>query len=285
MTLVPFNLLDIYPSTESISELISQVDDLKKCLDSFRPLSPEQAENLQQVFDTEYTYDSNRIEGNTLTLQETALVLEKGVTIGGKPLKEHLEVINHQEAIGYIRDIVNKDVELDERALKDIHAIILKSIDRKNAGAYRRIGVMIRGSKHRPPEPHMVAELMDNYFAFYRQNNETMHPVLLAADMHEKLVTIHPFVDGNGRSARMLMNLILLQQGYPVANISSERDERQDYYTALEAVQTGGSIDHFHRVVLKAVKTALIKYLDVMSPDVEEGKGDYYLERIAPHID
>lgn len=131
----------------------------------------------------------------------------------------------------------------------------------------------------------MVPKLMEDYFAHYEQQKDKEHPVLLAADMHERLVTIHPFVDGNGRTARMVMNLILLQHGFPVANISSEPSERQEYYDSLETAQTGGGQERFQRLILQTVKSGLIKYLDVMSPDVGQGKGKYYLETISPYLE
>ena len=189
---------------------------------------------VQEALAIEYTYESNRIEGNTLTLQETQLVIEKGLTIGGKPLKEHLEAINHNEAIDFIGELVKKESVLDESTLKQIHSIILKSIDRENAGVYRKVPVLISGSTHTPPQPYLLQKLMEDYFQFYEESRKSMHPVVLAAEMHERLVTIHPFIDGNGRTSRLVMNLILLQHGYPIANIRGDSESRLKYYDALE---------------------------------------------------
>lgn len=279
----PFDFSKVYPDTPDLPALLAQVDDLKKCLDSFRPLNPAQAANLQGVYDLEYTYESNRIEGNTLTLRETHLVVDKGLTIGGKPLRDHLEAINHQEAIQYIRDLSDKENPFNEFILKSIHSLILRSIDPPHAGVYRGVPVEIRGSKHLPPQPYLVPKLMEDYFFFYEEAKDRLHPVLLASEMHERLVTVHPFIDGNGRTARLVMNLLLLRNGYPIANISADRAEREAYYDALEAKQIGGSLDDFHRLILRTVKASFFRYLDAASGGIgeeEERKGGYFFERI-----
>ena len=208
---------------------------------------------VQEALAIEYTYESNRIEGNTLTLQETQLVIEKGLTIGGKPLKEHLEAINHKEAIDFIGELVKKESVLDESTLKQIHAIILKSIDRENAGVYRKVPVLISGSTHTPPQPYLLQKLMEDYFQFYEESRKSMHPVVLAAEMHERLVTIHPFIDGNGRTSRLVMNLILLQHGYPIANIRGDSESRLKYYDALERSREDGK-NAFIELVADSVK-------------------------------
>ena len=198
------------------------LDDKKQFLDSKRPLSREVLTNLKKYFDVEFTYNSNAIEGNTLTITETKVILEDGLTIGGgKSLREHLEVLNHKEAIDYVQDVVSKEFDLSERVIRDLHHIILKSIDNPNAGVYRKAN----GSMHRPPEYFLVEDKMRELLDWYHENKQTMHPVKLAALFHFKYVYIHPNfpskgrlfceqnarepIDGNGRSARLLMNLIL----------------------------------------------------------------------------
>ena len=284
LTGIPIDLSKIFPEAESLQELTTQVDDLKRCLDSFRPLDQAQLENLRQAFDIEYTYESNRIEGNTLTLRETDLVVTKGMTIGGKPLRDHLEAINHQEAIAYVRDIVRDGTPITEAMLKGLHGIILRGIDRDNAGRYRSLPVRIQGSAHLPPQPYLVPKLMEGYFEVYEANRTTAHPVILAADMHERLVTIHPFIDGNGRTARLIMNLVLLQHGYVVANMSGAADQRAAYYEALETRNATGDGLPLHRVILRAEKASLIAYLNLMEPQVEQGRGGYFLQRIKPFL-
>lgn len=289
MTTESFNLLDIYPETNDIALLSAQLTDLKECLDSFRPFSPEQVTHLNEVFDTEYTYESNRIEGNTLTLIETDLVINKGLTIGGKRLQEHLEAVNHKNAIGYIRDIVANHQDLTEETLRKLHSIILSGIDYKNAGFWRTDRVRILGSRHICPNPVKIPQLMDEYFAYYEANKGILHPVVLCANMHEKLVTIHPFIDGNGRTARLVMNLILLKQGYPITIISSENKAREDYYKALETAQMAEDKDNsgFVRLVVLCVKKWLFVYLDMLSGSISEDshdKGYYFFKRVKNHM-
>jgi len=276
-----FNLKELYPNSEKLEVLLEQIEDLKKSLDSFRPLKGVHIEKLNQYFDEEYTFDSNGIEGNTLTLQETSLILNKGVTIGGKSMREHFEVINHKEAIDYIKDLVKEKTLFNKRILLDIHHLILKNIDMQNAGKYRNVDVMISGSAHKPPTFLQVQNLMEEYFNFYEENKDTLNPVILSAEIHERLVTIHPFIDGNGRTSRLMMNLILLQHGFPITNISSQNNLRNEYYKSLETVQTGGSKELFYKFVAKNVKNSLIKYLEIISVNAEENtKGEYFYKRV-----
>jgi Fic family protein len=243
-----------------LQALLQELDALKAELNKFRSLDNAK---VQQALAIEYTYESNRIEGNTLTLQETQLIIEKGLTIGGKALKEHLEAINHKEAIDFIAELVKQDVLFDERSLKQIHAIILKSIDRENAGVYRKVPVLISGSTHTPPQPYLLQKLMDDYFAFYNTGKGTLHPVVLAAEMHEQLVTIHPFIDGNGRTSRLVMNLILLQHGYPIANIRGDSESRLKYYDALEKSRENNKTA-FIELVAESVKQTTERLLQLV---------------------
>jgi len=247
------------------ADLIKKINKLKERLDKIRPLPKLQLENLRNYYKVQYTYDSNRIEGNTLTLQETALVVDKGITISGKSVQEHLEAVNHAEAVEYIIDLAQNKEPITEYAVKQIHALVLRGIDKHHAGIYRSVNVMISGSKHRPPQPFMLHKLMEDYFLFYEQNKRSLHPVILAAEMHERLVTIHPFIDGNGRTSRLLMNLILLKAGYPITTISSEKQNRLAYYQSLEAVQTTNNKKSFYEFVSKAVLMALTDYLSIVT--------------------
>lgn len=279
------DLSPLYPESTDIPVLLNQLDDLKRCLDSFRPLSEHQARNLEAVFETEFTYDSNRIEGNTLTLPETALILEKGITVTGKSLREHLEVVNHHEALEFVKELIAGRVDYDENTLLEIHRLVLNGIDRQNAGRYRRERVFITGSRHVPPNPLKVPDLMRAYFAYYAEHKGEMHPALLAADMSEKLVTIHPFIDGNGRTCRLVMNFLLMRAGFPITNISGERQHRTAYYDALQTVQLEQDMDAFRRFALAEIKQACFRYLNAVSVNLnadEQHKGGYFFERIAP---
>ncbi|MCU7209644.1 Fic family protein [Turicibacter sp. 1E2] len=240
--------------------MVTLLGEKKQLLDSKRPLSREVLMNLKKYFDVEFTYNSNAIEGNTLTITETKVILEDGLTIGGgKSLREHLEVLNHKEAIDYVQDVVSKEFDLSERVIRDLHHIILKSIDNSNAGVYRKANVLISGSMHRPPEYFLVEDKMKELLDWYHENKETMHPVKLAALFHFKYVYIHPFLDGNGRSARLLMNLILLRNGYPLTIIRNS--DRVDYMSALEKASTTGNTDDFVEFIAKAVDRSFDTYL------------------------
>ncbi len=275
------NLLELYPDGDDLNILLEQIRDLKKSLDSFRPLVGIHIEKLNEYLDEVFTYDSTTIEGNTLTLQETALVLNKGITIGGKSLREHFEIVNHKEAIDCIKEIVKKEEPFNKRVLLDIHHLILKNIDLQNAGKFRNVDVMISGSVYKPPTFLQVENLMNDYFEFYEQNKEHLNPVLLSAELHERLVTIHPFIDGNGRTSRLVMNLILLKEGFPIANISSQNELRDEYYKSLEMAQTENKKEVFHKFIAKNVKDSLIKYLEIIAVNGEDNmKGEYFYNRV-----
>jgi Fic family protein len=250
------------------------LDDKKALLDQHRPLPEALVQNLAEWFRVELTYTSNAIEGNTLTRRETALVVEKGLTVGGKSLTEHLEATNHAHAIDWIREQVKllpQDVE--ERDILQMHSLVLKGIDDANAGCYRNIGVRISGSTVELPNPFKVPELMSAFADWLRQPGE-LHPVELASEAHYRLVTIHPFVDGNGRTARLLMNMILLMNGYPAAII--QKRERLKYIGSLEQAQLGGSKEDYLGLISKAVERSLDIYLKALSgapsSDSDEGR-------------
>ncbi|MCS2970423.1 Fic family protein [Bacteroides fragilis] len=251
---------------EDINVMLKEVDVLKEQLSSLRPLPEEALKKIQDAFDIEYTYESNRIEGNTLTLQETALVVNEGVTISGKSMREHLEAINHAEAISYIKDIAKQDIEISERTIKEIHALILHGIDRDNAGRYRNVPVMISGSTHMPPQPYLIEKLMEDFILRFKQMEaENVHPVLIAAYLHDELVRIHPFIDGNGRTSRLLMNLYLLRHGYVIITLKGSNDAKVSYYMALEKSHTEHLPEEFQKVVVEAEIAALRKYLSIMA--------------------
>lgn len=237
-----------------------ELDQLKNKLNHLRQ---NHGEKVAKAFDIEYTYESNKIEGNTLTLQETALVIEKGLTIGGKSLSEHLEAINHAYAIDFIKDLAQKNEPITEHNLLQIHSLILQGIDNANAGKYRTIQVMISGAKHIPLQPYMVPKEMENLFIWYNENKDKLHPVELSAEMHERLVTIHPFIDGNGRTSRLLMNLILLRNDFPIAILKGDTESRLKYYSALEAAQTENNKNPFIKLIVDTVKETMERIINV----------------------
>lgn len=250
---------------KTIESILVEIDRRKTELDILRQALDNAT--IQQALQIEFLYESNRIEGNTLTLRETQLVINEGMTISGKSMREHLEAINHQEAILFIEDLVIQKVDLSEYILKQIHGIVLYGIDRENAGVYRKLPVAIAGSKHLPPQPYRLQDLMEAYFQFYRDHKDHLHPVVLAAEMHERLVTIHPFIDGNGRTSRLIMNLILLQHGFPLAIIGGDYESRMAYYDALEKVQTEKDKQSFILLIAQKVLFALERYVNILNPE------------------
>lgn len=244
---------------------LQEVDALNAKLSSFRPLPIGALKKIQDALDIEYTYESNRIEGNTLTLQETALVINEGVTISGKSMREHLEAINHAEAIDYIKDIAKRNIEINQRTIKEIHALVLHGIDRENAGCYRNVAVMISGSTHMPPQSYLIASQMEDFMSeFKRMEEESTHPVIIAAYLHDELVRIHPFIDGNGRTSRLLMNLYLLRQGYAIVTLKSDDEMKLRYYKSLERSHTEQLSDDFYLLVAEAEKDSLERYISLM---------------------
>jgi Fic family protein len=246
-----------------MSDSILQTLLIKKAeLDRFRPLPPELVKNLDDWFKVELTYTSNAIEGNTLSRSETALVIEKGITIGGKTLNEHLEAVNHADAVDFIKELVGrKRSELTVRNILDIHEIILQRIDSANAGRLRNIAVRIAGSTVILPNYVKVPILMDRFIEWLQIVQD--HPAKIAADAHFKLVTIHPFIDGNGRTARLLMNLLLLQEGYHPAIIRKE--DRLTYIDSIEKAALQDDFDDYYRVIFEAVDCSLDIYLNAVS--------------------
>lgn len=245
-----------------LNNLLSEIDVFKAKLDALRPLPVSALEKIQEALEIAYTYESNRIEGNTLTLQETALVINEGLTISGKSMKEHLEVINHSEAIDFIKDVASKDIAIDERLIKEIHAIILHSIDKENAGTYRNVSVMISGSEHLPPAPYLISEQMNSFIdRFNQMQANKVHPVLIAAYLHSELVKIHPFIDGNGRTSRLLMNLYLLRTGYVIINLKGDSDSKLKYYQSLEKSHVANDSSDFDILVVENERDSISRYL------------------------
>lgn len=253
--------LEVPALPTALLEKLEAIDQLRDEWQAKKPLNVTQLQRMRDFFNIEYTFESNRIEGNTLSLQETSLVVNEGLTISGKSMKEHLEAVNHAEAVEFVIELASNREELTKRNVLDLHALILKSIDRDNAGRYRSVPVRISGSDHEPPQPYLLDKLMEDYFFHYLQQRAVMHPVILAAEMHERLVSIHPFIDGNGRTSRLVMNLVLLRNGYTIANLKGDVNSRLAYYRALEKVQVGNEPEVFYHLVADAVGESLKAHL------------------------
>ncbi len=245
---------------------IKLLDQKKKILDEYRPFPPDLVKNLEDWFRVELTYTSNALEGNTLTRQETALVVEKGLTVGGKTLCEHLEATNHAAAFDWISDkIKSSPDQITEKDILFIHSLILKGIDEGNSGFYRNVPVRISGSTVILPNPKKVPDLMGNFISWLIQSKE-LHPIELAIEAHYRLVTIHPFVDGNGRTGRLLMNMILAQHGYPMAILRTK--DRLPYITSLEKAQLGGSNSDYIKLLHEAIERSLDIYINALKGEV-----------------
>jgi Fic family protein len=239
----------------------NSLDALKARLDAHRPLSKDVLKNLHEDLLLRWTYNSNAIEGNTLTLQETKVALE-GITVGDKTLREHFEAINHKDAILFVEALAQREESLSEYNIKQIHSLILKNIDDENRGAYRKTNVIISGAEHTPPQSFEVAQKMEEFIKEYETHKTTMHPVELAAFVHIEFVGTHPFVDGNGRTSRLLMNLELIKAGFPPVVINVE--DRLEYYKALDAAHTTNSYELFLELMKKVVKRSFEPYFYVL---------------------
>lgn len=237
----------------------------KKRLNSLRPLPKEAVYNLEEWLKVELTYSSNAIEGNTLSRRETAEVIEKGVgaVISGKPLKDLLEARNHAEALEFIKNLAKKRKGhqfITEEDIRSIHKIILTGIQDEWAGVYRQMEIFIRGSNTEFPLPRQIPTLMRK-FINWLQNLKEAHPVRIASDAHFKFVSIHPFIDGNGRVSRLLMNLILIMNSYPMAVIRNE--QRQQYLDTFDFVRNENNIQPFYDLIEEAVERSLDAYINL----------------------
>ena len=234
-----------YKTKES---LLSQIDRKKKELDGKRPLTEGELARLNEEFTVEYTYNSNAIEGNTLTLRETDLVL-RGLTIDQKPLKDHMEAVGHKEAFDFVTELVKEKCEINERVIKQIHYLVLA--DKKDdRGVYRRLPVRIMGAAHEPVQPYLIVPKMEELLRNYLASEE--HIVTKLARFHIEFEGIHPFIDGNGRTGRLLVNLELMKAGYPPIDIKFT--DRIAYYNAF---------DEYHvKHNLKAMESLFAKYIN-----------------------
>lgn len=241
-------------------DFFSEVDAKLAKLNKKRPLPKKTLKSLEEDSILDWTYNSNAIEGNTLTLRETKVVLE-GITIGGKSVREHLEVINHKEAILFLEDLVKEDADLSEWNIKNIHSFILKEIDRDNAGKYRLENVKISGATGVPTDYLKVPEEMEKLMYRYEEWNK-YHPLIRSALLHGEFVFIHPFVDGNGRTARLLMNFEAIKNGY--LPIIIKADLRSKYYDALDKAMVDHDYTDFIKLVVEEENKILDQYLKVI---------------------
>lgn len=254
---------------------IKNLNEKLKELNALRPIPSSQLKKIIEQFEIEMTYNSNAIEGNSLTMKETFWVIQEGLTIKDKPLKDHLEARNHKEALDFLYELIDKEKQntISEHLIRQLHQLVVQDSQKEIAGKFREGEVYISGAKHRPPSgievPHQMHELMQ----WLLQNEKILHPVELAAVLHHKFVHIHPFWDGNGRVGRLLMNIIILQTGYPLAIIL--RNDRKRYYRVL-ALADEGKYKPLCEMVAQAVLRSLSIYLKILKPQKERKSNEEY---------
>jgi len=230
----------------------------KKTLDSLRPLPSGLVQKLWEQMQIEFTYNSNAIEGNTLSLRETQLVIQEGITVRGKSLREHLEARNHPEAITYIEKLAQRGNTIKLEDIWKVHQLLMRGIDDQNAGKYRTGQVRVAGATFMPPPAGKIQPMINELLQTLRQNPEELRPIELAAFFHHKLVYIHPFLDGNGRTARLLMNVVLMRSGYPFTILL--KVDRPKYLRTLSEADNGNMVP-FANFIAKCVERSLDLYL------------------------
>lgn len=244
-----------YRSKESV---LSRIDQKKKELDGRRPLTEGEVARLNEEFIVEYTYNSNAIEGNTLTLRETDLVL-RGLTIDKKPLKDHMEAVGHKEAFEYVSELVKENVPISESVIKQIHFLVLA--DKKDdRGVYRRVPVRIMGAQHDPVQPYLIEPKMEQLLRDFAESSE--HIVTKLARFHIEFEGIHPFIDGNGRTGRLLVNLELMKAGYPPIDIKFT--DRITYYNAFDEYYVKHNLSAMENLFASYIEARLNKYLKIL---------------------
>ncbi|PWU05437.1 MAG: Fic family protein [Terriglobia bacterium] len=244
-----------------MTELLTSIAAKKLRLDELRPLSPAALTALEHYYDIELTYTSNAIEGNTLSPVETTLVIEKGITVSGKPLKDHLEALDHYDAIRYVRELARQNTPFTEGAVRDLHKLVMQRTAPEIAGQYAGLPRYVRteSGRYSFPPPSEVPGLMGDFAAWL-----VLAPITpqAAFDAHRRLVDIHPFNDGNGRTARILMNLVLLRSGYPPVAIRPE--DRLEYIRSLQQEQAGQGAENFYALLHRRLNETLDEYLSVL---------------------
>ena len=243
---------------KSTTALLEIIDQKKIELDSRRPLTEGEVARLNEEFAVEYTYNSNAIEGNTLTLRETDMVL-RGLTIDQKPLKDHMEAVGHKEAFDFVRELVQSNVPMSERVIQQIHYLVLAD-KRDDRGVYRRVPVRIMGAQHEPVQPYLIQPRMEQLMLRYAESAE--HIVTKLARFHIEFEGIHPFIDGNGRTGRLLVNLELMKAGYPPIDIKFT--DRMAYYKAFDEYHVHGDLAPMEKLLAGYINARLEQYLNML---------------------
>lgn len=252
---------------KELEEYLTRIDKKKAILDSKRPLPNYVLQHIKESQYLEWTYNSNSIEGNTLTLLETKMVIEDGMTIYGKSLREHFEALNHQEAIEYLESLVSENYQLSTNDIMDIHALVLQKIEKEYSGRYRTFAVRIQGANFLPPNALKVSALMDELVQWVVHEDNHLHPLIKNTIYHHRFVWIHPFIDGNGRTVRLTANLLLMNQGFPPAIIL--KNDRKKYYSALDKANKG-DYSKLLLLIIQAAERSLDIYLGSLNNTLDD---------------
>jgi len=253
--------------TYEIHDIRRRIESKKQALDAARPIPAHVLDRLRDDFAVEWTYNSNSIEGNTLSLAETKMVLEDGITVGGKSLREHFEVVNHQKAISFLEGLLDKANTIEVIDVLSLHRLVLANIMDDYAGRYRPGMVRIVGANFVPPNARRVPELIEELLTYVNTNPDGYDLITLATLFHHRFVWVHPFNDGNGRTVRLAFNLLLMRAGYPPAVILST--DRKKYIAALNAANKG----NYQKLLLlmyQAVERSLNIYISSIGGDYED---------------
>ena len=248
--------------SKAVQHLLDEADILKSKLDKFRQF---ESYKVQQTLDLEFIFESNRLEGNTLTFQETDLIINQGLTIPGKTMKEHLEVINHMEAITYLRGLVQKNIVFTEKELLNLHLYLARGTQLEDVGKFRKTEIKSEATHNLPSHPEKIAKEMDHFFIWYDSSKNTVHPIILAAKAHLILQKLQPFSTCNGKIARLLQNFILLQHGYVIANNKESFEIKTTYENALLSAQSGDDKELFLQFIAQTEKHSLERYISFLA--------------------
>ena len=248
--------------SKNLQDFIEGIETLKKQL---LYINPYHNARTFQALELEYVFESNKIESNDFTLQEVNMVINKGLTISGKTMREHLELINHNEALRYIKQQVELGTVLNEQLLLSIHAILLRGINTEGAGTYRKMGMTNYGHNSPALDAVLIQKEIENLFNWFEDNKTLLHPIIIAAEMHLRLVLISPFLENNGETSRLLMNFILLQNGYVIANIKGDDEPKLDYFKAIEKARNTSEKEDFLFFIAQTERDSLIRFLEYNS--------------------
>ena len=261
--MIPENAQKPLDGRRSRAGVLAEIEQKRDRLNAMRPLTPGEVKRLQEEFMVEFTYNSNAIEGNTLTLKETAMVLD-GMTIDQKPLKDHLEAVGHRDAFLYIQDIAKQELPLSEFVIKNIHSLVLMN-QPEDKGIYRKIPVRIMGAYTEPVQPYLIEPKMTELLAANEERKITMSVIERIARFHLEFEGIHPFIDGNGRTGRLIMNLDLIRNGYPAINVKFA--DRKKYYNAFDTYYRDGNAEAMTDLIAEYVNERLDEYLEILTEE------------------